>query len=93
MTMRKILIVALICINAGLLAALVVSVASPAKAQVPGGGTDYLMISGKIHADGQAVYVLDLSKRQLRAWEFNRTTPARLTPFLGRDLTKDFGRK
>jgi len=89
--MKKALIVSLVCVNAGLLAALLLGAAAPpAQAQVYGGGTDYLVVSAQLAVDWDALWVLDLSKRRLRAFGFNKQSN-RLLPFGGgRDLARDF---
>jgi hypothetical protein len=94
--MRKALIVALVGINVVLLLALVLGYAAPpAKAQVIGGGTDYLMVTGKsIGGNVDAVYIIDLGKRRLAAWKFDVTTK-RLIEYTKatRDLKRDFKRE
>lgn len=88
--MKKVLIVSLVCVNAGLLAALLLGTgAQPAQAQAYG-GADYLVVTAQIAVDWDAVWVLDLTKRRLRAFGFNKQNN-RLLPFGGgRDLARDF---
>jgi hypothetical protein len=87
--MKKALIVTLVCVNAGLLAALLLGTAQPAQAQAYG-GADYLVVTAQIAVDWDAVWVLDMAKRRLRAFGFNKQSN-RLVPFGGgRDLARDF---
>jgi hypothetical protein len=94
--MRKGLIVALVGINVVLLLALVLGYAAPpAKAQVIGGGTDYLLVTGKSTGGTvDAVYVIDLGKRKLGAWKFD-VNSKRLLQYTKatRDLKRDFKRE
>ena len=92
--MRTGLIVALVCVNVGLLLALVLGTAVPsAQAQVAGGGTDYMMLTGKMQGTtADALYVLDLASRKLIAFKFDPTTK-RLVAMKGRLLVQDFNRK
>ena len=62
---------------------------NPANAQVIGGGTDYLMMTGSVGRDDDAVYILELNSQRLRAWRFNRTKN-RLEAQGGIDLGRDF---
>jgi len=88
--MKRPLIITLICINAVLLGALVLGTAIPrATAQVPGGGVDYLLLTGQMSADYDAIYVLDLAQSRLLAFRFDRTKKT-LIPYRGRPLAEDF---
>jgi len=86
--MRKALIVALVCINIALLAALI-GLNNRADAQTLRGGNDYVMVTGRIEAGFDAVYVVDLKSRRLAAWRFDRTTK-RMKAYKGRTLATDF---
>jgi len=93
--MKNVLVVALMCLNAALLVVLIAGVATEeAHGQVF--GTNYVVVTGNIRADYDAVYVIDLARRKLAAWRFDtEQKPARLvciTPGGGRDLTRDFRR-
>ena len=89
--MKRALIVALVCINVALLAA-VIGLNSPrAGAQTIRGANDYIMVTGKIESAFDAVYVIDMKSRRLAAWRFDRTAK-RLVPYRGRLLTTDFHR-
>jgi len=91
--MKKKLIVALVCLNAALLLALMLgSNAQPAKAQALRGGADYLLVTGKIGTTTDAVYVIDLAGRKLAAWRFDKTRK-RPVQYKGRDLVKDFKKR
>ena len=88
--MRKGLIVLLVCVNVGLLAALLAGTGVPrAEAQVVGGGRDYLMMTGHIADDRDALWVLDLARRRLAAFRFD-SKKNRLLPYRGRELKEDF---
>ena len=93
--MKKMLIIALVCVNVGLLLALVFGTANipQAKAQPGrGGGTDYLMVTGEISSDYEAVYIIDLAQRRLRGVKFDRSRK-RLVPMQGRELEGDFSNR
>ncbi len=94
--MKQVIIVALVCLNAALLVALVFGAGTPAvNAQVIGGGTDYILITGDIREDYDAVYILDLGKRRLAALKFDKKgglAGGRLVPAGERDLPRDFGK-
>ncbi|MHC4294227.1 MAG: hypothetical protein ACYSTL_01435 [Planctomycetota bacterium] len=90
--MKKVLIITLVCVNVVLLASLIlVAGVGRAEAQVYRGGTDYLMVTGKIGTNWEAVYVIDMETRRLLAWRFDRTKN-RLLRFRGRMLQNDFRR-
>jgi len=92
--MRTGLIIALVCVNVGLLLALVLgTTVPPAQAQVVGGGTDYLMLTGKMRGtNAEALFVLDLARRKMVAFKFD-ITANKLVPMKGRLLIQDFQRK
>ena len=88
--MKKIIIVALVCINVALVAVLAFGVGEPkATAQVRGGGSDYMAITARWGTNDDVVYVVDLGSRRMAAWSFNQTNK-RLDGFFGRDLQRDF---
>jgi len=89
--MKKALLVALVCINVAVLVALVGVNLRRADAQVSRGGSDYIMVTGKIEAAFDAIFVVDLKSRRLAAWRFDRTAK-RLVPYKGRQLESDFKR-
>ena len=89
--MKRILIVSLVCINVVLLGALLFEAAAPrADAQVIGGGTDYIVLTGHVGTDWDAVYVIDLASRRLAAWRLEKSRRPRLVAFGVRELTADF---
>jgi len=92
--MKKALIAALLCLNVGLLLALVLGAGVPtAEAQVAGGGRDYIMVTGHLSKDRDAVFILDLSSRRLVALKMSpEVNNPKLLSFRGRDLRRDFGR-
>ena len=95
--MKKALIVALVCINVALLVTLVLGSHVPqARAQAFRGGANYLMATGHISTDVDAIYILNLGGRQLGAWRMDTNIradrPPRFIPFRGRDLRSDFRR-
>jgi len=91
--MKQVILVALACLNAGLLVALVfVASAPPAEAQIVGGGADYLLMTGAVAQNYDALYVLDLGSRQLAAWKYDKKDNA-LKLVGRRSLLRDFGRK
>ena len=88
--MKRPLIITLVCVNAALLLALVLGTTIPrATAQVPGGGADYLLLTGQMSANYDAIYVLDLAQSRLLAYRFDRTRKT-LIPYRGRPLRDDF---
>lgn len=90
--MKRILVFVLLCINFALLGALLLGALTPkATAQVTRGGSDYLMITGHVGQDWDAVYVIDLGRRRMLGWKFNQTKK-RLEPLQGRLLQNDFRR-
>ena len=56
------------------------------------GAPNYLMVTGHIGTNWEAVYVIELGKRRLAAWRFDKSRK-RLIQFRGRQLKKDFLRK
>ncbi|MDY7009814.1 MAG: hypothetical protein SVV80_03590 [Planctomycetota bacterium] len=94
--MKQAIIVALVCLNAALVVALVFGTGTQAAdAQVIGGGTNYILITGDIREDYDAVYILDLGKRRLAAMRFDKSkgiAKGRLVPAGTRELLRDFER-
>ena len=91
--MKRALVVTLVCINAALLLGLVIGVnASDAKAQGIGARTDYLIMTGHIGRDNDAVYVVDVRRQGMVAFRFDRTKK-KLIPLRGvRKLKTDYRR-
>jgi len=90
--MKKALIVALLCINILLVAALVNFNATKAQAQTERGANDYIMVTGRVEAGFEAVFVVDMKNRKLGAWRFDKAKKI-LVPYKGRILTTDFAGK
>jgi len=98
--MKRKLILTLVCLNVVLLAAVVWGPVRASKAQADQAltfrTTDYLMFSARYGLRQEAVCVVDLASRQMRAWV---TTAARGGRFQvqalrgTRDLKRDFRRK
>ncbi len=90
--MKKALIITLLCFNAALLVGLVLGTRSQrAEAQAFRGAANYLMITGHIGTNWDAVHVIDMGGRQIRSWRYDKTRK-RLVPFTGRSLEADFRR-
>jgi len=89
--MKRVLIVALACLNLLLLAGLVVVLDRPARAQAIRGGADFLLVSCKQANSRSAVCMIDLAKRRLGAWRYDKDG-RRMVSFRGRDLARDFRR-
>ncbi len=89
--MKRIVIIAMVCVNATLLIALVLGAGTPeATAQVIGGGTDYMTVTAKIGSSYQALYIIEMAQQRLVALKFDKTRK-RLVPMgSARELTKDF---
>ena len=93
--MKKVLIVTLVGINAALLLALMLGAGTGrADAQgVLGATTDYLVVTGQITSGWDGVYVIDLRKRYMVAFRFDKTKQ-KLIPYRGvRKLLLDFKRE
>ena len=85
--MKKLLIAALVCVNVALLGALLTD---SATGQAPAGRSgDYVLFTGKIAQDHDAVYLIDLPTGQMVAWRFD-SAAKRLTPYRARLLGGDF---
>ena len=91
--MKRALVVTLVCINAALLLGLVIGVnASDAKAQGIGARTDYLIMTGHIGRDNDAVYVVDVRRQGMVAFRFDRNKK-KLIAYRGvRKLKTDYRR-
>ncbi len=90
--MRRALIVALVLVNLGFLAGIIWKAgATPVKAQVIGAATDYIVLTGKTGGGEEALYIADLGRRSLLAFEYDRREDA-MVPFQGIRLLREFGR-
>ena len=91
--MRKVIIVALMCLNAALLVVLIAG-RTPQRAYGQVVSANYLAVTGNIKADYDALYVINLAQRRLVAlrYETEGDPPRiiRITPRGGRDLRRDF---
>lgn len=94
--MKQMIIVALMCLNASLLVAIVFGTGTPAaEAQVIGGGTNYIMVTGNLRENYDAIYIVDLGKRRLAALKFDKKGGLKKGKLLIsgiRDLPRDFGK-
>ena len=91
--MKKVLIVAFLCVNVALLAAIVIASQPEAQAQgVVGGGHDYLLLTAVMSRSSDVVYVIDLGSQRLAALEFDKTKK-KLQAYRGRELKRDFGKR
>jgi hypothetical protein len=89
--MKKAAIVVLGAVNAALLLALLFGAASePATAQVIGGGTDYIVHVGRIDAKAEAVFVIDLARQRMLAWQYDSGDDRMVMMRRGRELQNDF---
>jgi len=85
--MKRILIAGLVCVNLALLGALL---SDSATGQAPGARpADYVLFTGKIAPDHDAVYLIDIPGSQMAAWRFDPQT-RRLRPYRTRSLQGDF---
>ncbi|MCL2700857.1 MAG: hypothetical protein FWE88_04090 [Phycisphaerae bacterium] len=88
--MKKAVIAALAALNVGLLVWVLTMHSEPAHAQVRG-GSDYLQVSGRVGQNSEAIYILDLKTRNLKAWYYS-TSDRKLVELRGRDIEADFKR-
>lgn len=92
--MKQLLLVSLICLNAALVVALTYGPTTP-KAYGQVIGSNYLVVTGHINEDNDALWIIDLRDRKLAALRFDKTRKqlAGIAPAGGRDLTRDFKRR
>ena len=90
MRTKRRLIVALVCVNVALAAAVaLVAATPPASAQPIGVGTAYLAVNARVSSDYSALFVVDLARRALGVWQIDKTS--KKFQLLGvRDLSADF---
>lgn len=90
---RSTVITALVCVNALLLFALVLSTTRPTPAfaqdAAPALGTNYMFAAGEIQDQYDAVYMIDTRSRKLYAFAYDRGNK-QLNLVDGRDLKRDF---
>ncbi|MHC4983481.1 MAG: hypothetical protein ACYTF6_10015 [Planctomycetota bacterium] len=90
--MKRPLVVTLLCVNAALLVALVLtSTEQPAYGQVL--GANYLVTTARAAQNWDAVYILDLSTRRMVTLGLTRENRRLRAIGPGRDLVHDFGRQ
>ncbi|MFP4107258.1 MAG: hypothetical protein ACLFVU_14390 [Phycisphaerae bacterium] len=91
--MKNALIAVLVCVNVALLVGLVFGsgAVDDAKAQVVI-GQDYMLVTGKIDQNEDAVYITDLKKKQMLAFKYDRRQEA-MVPFRGVRLLREFNRQ
>ena len=88
--LKKAVTVALVCVNVALVASLVlVASAPPARAQVLGARTDYLVATGRVSDTTAVVYVLDIGKQALAVWTVEKTNK-KFVVLTGRSIRGDF---
>ena len=91
--MRKLIIVALICVNLVLVAAVAFHArAEKAYAQRARGGANYTMITSRRDSGEDVVYVVDTNRRIMMGWwaDISRPNQFRLVALGPRDLERDF---
>ena len=86
--MKKLLIVLLVCLNLGLLAALL-TVGSPSARAQNYRATDYVVVTGQIDEYYDALYIIDTAKQRMAAWRFDQNKK-RLVQVEIRNLKTDF---
>ena len=89
--MKRTIIVGLVALNLVLLGVLLFGVSTP-KANAQVFGSDYLLVTGRISDNYDAVYVIDLSSRRMLAFRMDRTTQ-KLKAYRGIELLAEFGRE
>jgi hypothetical protein len=88
--MKRAVIIGLVVVNVVLLAALLLATDPPkAYGQAVHGATDYLVVTGHYERDYDAIYMIDLGRRKMCFFLFDRTTK-RMTPYAIRKLRTDF---
>ncbi|MCK6455450.1 MAG: hypothetical protein L6Q92_02810 [Phycisphaerae bacterium] len=88
---KRALIVLLVGINLILAATLILMAGRPAAALAQGAplASNYLMVSGVVQQSHDALYVIDLSNRELHCFGVDRTTK-KIMHRGSRDLLRDF---
>ncbi len=91
---RQSVLVLLVGLNLLLLGAIILSVYTPpaALAQAPGRSADYLLVSGRIQVEHDAVYLFDLRNRLLHVFRAVPGQPINVIPVDTRELARDFRR-
>jgi hypothetical protein len=90
---RQAVLVLLVGLNLLLLGAIVLSVYTPPAAYgqaAAGRAGDYLLVSGRIAPNHNAVYLFDLRNRLLHVFRASQGQPLTILPTDTRDLSRDF---
>jgi hypothetical protein len=91
--MKNAVIVALVCVNLLILVALVVGTGSVPQAKAQGFvGQDYMVIAAKIDKTEDVIFVTNLTKSRMLAFQFDQRKK-QLVPYRGVRLLRDFGRQ
>lgn len=91
--MKQVMIVALVCLNIALVAALVYSVNEPVANAQARGNADYMLVTGKMDYNTDAVFVFDLVQQKLLAFEPDYNKNFHVQILAGRNLKGDFSGK
>jgi hypothetical protein len=90
--MKKAIIAVLVCVNAGLLVALILGAGVP-QAKAYNGAllqNNTIMMTGQVDASEDALFVIDMASETLKAFEFKGTASSkRIRPLGSRDLKID----
>ena len=87
--MKRAVIIGLVAVNLVLLTAVVFAPDKPAYGQAYHGATDYLVSTAHFERDYDAIYVVDLAKRKMVYFLFDRTAK-KMIPYGLRKLAIDF---
>jgi hypothetical protein len=92
MSVKNVVLIALVLANLLLLTAVVVQISEPAgaKAQVVAGGNNFAVVAAKFHAGQDGVWILNLKSRQLSALQMPQGNRKQMKLLASRDLLKDF---
>ena len=96
MEMRRGIIIALICLNIGLLAMILIGPGTaPSQAQVVGASGRYIVFSGEYEPNKDAIYLVDAARGAMVAFRLVPTAEGgtALQELPGRDLLRDFDRE
>ena len=94
--MKKLLIVALVCVNVCLLLTLIAGEGFLRKAEAqPLEGAllqnNYIMLTGQIQQNNDAVYIIDMANRRLGVWQMD-SAAKRLSRMAVRNLRTDLSK-
>jgi hypothetical protein len=89
--MKKMLIGALVAVNIALVLALALGEGNSAQAQSQRiSNPEYMAVPSKVAPNVDAIFVVDLSKRKIIAFEYDYASK-RMNRYRSRDLKRDFG--